>query len=426
MTVKPKVAALNCPNCGAPLVIRGFAHTLTVVCANCLSVLDAKDPNFAILQKAETRRRVEPRIPLGTRGTWRGAPYEVIGFQVRTITDDGVEYSWSEYLLFNPYRGFRYLTEYQGHWNDVTTLRMIPEIAHGRRPTARVLGETYRHFQSASAETTFVLGEFPWQVRVGERVNTADFVAPPRMLSSEATDNEVVWSLGEYVSGQALWTAFKLPGRPPVPAGVYANQPSPYKGTSAGIWRLCLLLLILLMAVGLATAVLSRREQVFEQAYSFAPNTTQEASFVTPEFELKGRPANVEVAIKTDLENNWAYLSFALINSDTGQAFDFARELSYYAGTDSDGAWSEGDRNDEVLIPSVPAGRYYLRVEPEMDPAAAGVRYEIALRRDVPALSFIWLAAGLLLVPPVIRTFRSLAFEQKRWSESDYSSGGGS
>ncbi len=31
---------------------------------------------------------------------------------------EGVAYSWHEYVLFNPYKGFRYLTEYDGHWND--------------------------------------------------------------------------------------------------------------------------------------------------------------------------------------------------------------------------------------------------------------------------------------------------------------------
>jgi len=36
--------------------------------------------------------------------------WEVIGFQVRTIRVQGIDYSWGEYLLFNPYEGFRYLT----------------------------------------------------------------------------------------------------------------------------------------------------------------------------------------------------------------------------------------------------------------------------------------------------------------------------
>jgi hypothetical protein len=72
------------------------------------------------------------------------------------------------------------------------------------------------------------------------------------------------------------------------------------------------------------------------------------------------------------------------------------------------------------MVPSVPSGHYYLRVEPEMDANAAGVTYSISLRRDVPTWSYFLIAALLLLVPPIFLTFRSTGFEQARWRESDY------
>ena len=60
-----------------------------------------------------------------------------------------------------------------------------------------------------------MLGEFPWQVRVGETIAAKDYIAPPRILSSESTTAETVWSSGEYVSGAEIWQAFQLPGAPP-------------------------------------------------------------------------------------------------------------------------------------------------------------------------------------------------------------------
>src|SRR5262245_46000664 len=163
-----KVKGLNCPNCGGALSVRGFEHTLSVVCPQCLSVLDAKDPNLQVLQQFEGKTRLTLKIPLGTRGQWQGAVHEVIGFQQRTIQVGGESYSWEEYLLFNPYKGFRYLTVYNGHWNDVRTVRALPENpGWGLRPAVRLDGVSYKHFQSANAETTYVLGEFPWQVRRG-------------------------------------------------------------------------------------------------------------------------------------------------------------------------------------------------------------------------------------------------------------------
>ena len=417
----PQVKGLNCPNCGAPLTIRGMSYTLSVVCPNCLSVLDAKDPNLQILQKFEAQVRIQPKIPLGTRGKVRGDTYEAVGFQVRTITVDGVAYSWDEYLLFNPYKGFRYLTEYQGHWNDVTVLRTLPELSTaGTRPKAMFMGETYKHFQTATAETTYVLGEFPWQIHLGEQVTAMDFVSPPRMLSSETTSNETTWSLSEYTPGARVWEMFKLPGKPPAAVGVFANQPSPFKGGPGQVWRMCLLLLAGLFVLAIATLALSARQPVLEGNYSFSPLNTGEASIVTRTFDLKGRTSDVELSIRTNLANNWAYFHFALINAGTGEAYDFGREVSYYSGRDSDGSWTEGGPSDSALVPTVPSGTYYLLIEPETDPKSLPIQYSIELRRDVPAFSYFWIAALLLLIPPIITTFRSLKFESARWSESDY------
>ena len=423
MSAPPQVKALNCSSCGAPLTIRAFQHTLSVVCGNCLSVLDAKDPDLRVLQQFQERQRVAPLIPLGTRGKIRGDLYEVTGFQVRTITVDGVEYSWSEYLLFNPYKGFRYLTEYQGHWNDVITLRNLPETdTSAPRPRARLLGETYQHFQTATAETTFVLGEFPWQVKVGEQVQVMDFISPPRILSRESTEGETTWSLGEYMTAAQVWQTFQLPGEPPVARGVFANQPSPYKGKVGSLWALWGVLTLLVVLVGLVAYTFMGQKEVFRQRYSFSPRAGGEASFVTNVFELKGRPSNVEVKVTTNLSNNWAYFSFALINADTGAAYDFGREVSYYFGYDSDGSWTEGGPSDSAVIPTVPAGRYYLRVEPEMEAGALGMEYELVVRRDVPSLSFLFIAGGLLLIPALWTTVRAVIFSQRRWAESDYAS----
>ena len=105
------------------------------------------------------------------------------------------------------------------------------------------------------------------------------------------------------------------------------------------------------------------REQVFAGSYEFQP-TSIDSSFVTDTFQVT-RDSNLELTISTNLTNNWAYFNFALINSDTGDALDFGREVSYYYGTDSDGRWTEGSAVDVATLSTVTAGTYYLRVEPE-------------------------------------------------------------
>src|SRR6266404_3382210 len=231
---KPQVKGLNCPKCGAAIVLRSFGQAQTVVCASCHCILDAKDPNVAILQQFEAiTHDVKPLIPLGTRGKLRDTDYEDVGFQRRHCKIEGINYYWHEYVLFNPYKGIRYLSEYNGHWNDISICKQLPTSEGG---AARYLGETYKHFQTSDASTDFVLGEFPWQVRVGEQAAVTDYVHPPRVLSSERLDQEVTWSIGEYMYGREVWDAFRLPGAPPEPTGVYENQPSPVTINVAGIW----------------------------------------------------------------------------------------------------------------------------------------------------------------------------------------------
>ena len=419
---KPQVKALNCPGCGARLTVRSFGNAVTIVCDSCHSILDAKDPNLEILERFKVAVDDDrPLIPLGTRGKIRGTDYEVIGFERRTIQVDGIPYSWHEYVLFNPYKGFRYLTEYNGHWNDVSILKALPEVhPYGSAPTVRYLGETYKHFQTAKAGTSFVLGEFPWQVRVGEAAVVTDYVSPPRVLSSEQIGNEVTWSMGEYMTGQDVWKAFRLPGDPPDAVGVYENQPSPMSSDAKNIWVAFAGFLLLLVLMMIGFDMISRDEQVFTGSYRYDSNQHGEASFVTDEFELKGHTSNVEVKTSTDLNNRWIYLNYALINEDTGKALDFGRELSYYYGRDSDGAWTEGSANDSVAVPSVPPGKYYLRVEPEGDPGYGVTYYTITVKRDVPQYTFYGLALLALLVPAVLLTWRTLTFEHLRWAESEH------
>jgi len=417
-----QVKGLNCPNCGGALTVRGFEHTVSVVCPQCLSILDAKDPNLQILQKFKDKTRITLLIPLGSRGIWQGTVYEVIGYQQRTTGEGPETYSWSEYLLFNPYKGFRYFTEYNGHWNDVRTLRALPKpgFGIGAKQRLQYAGTTFTHFSTAQAATTYVLGEFPWQVRRGEKVAAKDYIAPPKILSSESTTAETTWSLGEYVSGEEIWKAFKLQGAAPKPSGVYLNQPSPLVQKSKELWRLGRTFLLVALALLLAGFVLAPNEKVFSDSYHFTSGSRAEASFVTPVFTLKSRATNVEISTRTGLNNNWAYFNYALINDDTGQAYDFGREVSYYSGRDSDGSWTEGSPGDSVTLPNIPPGRYYLRVEPEMDPGVSRLDYSITVRRGVPVQSWFWFVSILLLIPPLFVTFRKFSFERQRWQESDY------
>jgi hypothetical protein len=421
--VVPKVKALQCPNCGGSIELRGYAQSINAVCIQCLSILDTRTPSLQVLQQFQARERRKPVIPLGTRGKLNDTQYEVIGFQVRAIEVDGEVYEWSEYLLLNPYKGYRYLSEYQGHWNDIRTLRALPEETRsGTKKAVGVNGQVYKHFQSANASTVYVMGEFPWQVRVGETALAEDYISPPAVVSAESSNDEVVWSAGIYTPGETIWKAFNLQGRPPHPVGIYANQPSPYKGKVGSVWKLYLLFLGLLFVGMVANAILTGPQRtLFTQRYGFDSRIAGERSFVTPIFQINDN-TDVEVKIDTDLANEWAFFSLALINDDTGVAYDQGKEVSYYYGSDSDGNWSEGGRQGRINFPNIPRGRYYLRVEPEMenDSRPHLVNYTLTVTSGVPSFGWFVLVFFLLPIPAILLSIRAFSFENRRWAESDY------
>jgi hypothetical protein len=246
-------------------------------------------------------------------------------------------------------------------------------------------------------------------------------VHPPRVLSSEKLDNEVTWSIGEYMYGREIWESFKLPGDPPEATGVYENQPSPVAINLTGIWVAFAAFLVFLLALMAGFDMRAKKESVLHETYTYnRAQSKGEASFVTDVFELTGHTSTVEVKTFAPVSNHWIYLNYALINQDTGQAWDFGREVSYYSGYDSDGSWTEGKQNDSVVIPSVPPGHYYLRIEPEVDPALPGIPYTVDVIQDVPVFGIYAIAFFALLVPVIFISFRAYTFERSRWSESDH------
>ncbi|HSU13574.1 DUF4178 domain-containing protein [Longimicrobium sp.] len=415
--VKAAALTVACPNCGGSVTVHAAGLTVSVVCAHCRSVLDARSSAFKVLQTYHARLEHTPKIPLGTPGTLNGRAWEVIGFQVRSIRVEGRDYPWDEYLLFSPRYGFCYLTEYQGHWNRGETIRGVPRtVTAGMRPAAELDGRVFRHFQRAKAETTFVLGEFPWEVRAGDRAKVSDFVAPPYMLSSEETEGETTWTLSEYVPGAAVWKAFGMKGSPPSPRGVYANEPAPATGVR-GKWAAALAMLALLVALAMVHYSAGGGTVGTPHRYGFDPLTPQEqqAQVIGP-LVLGGRTSNVEVDVEAVLNNSWAYFDLSLADS-AGQATQFGKEVSYYQGVEDGERWSEGSPRGSVRVPSVPPGRYWLRVEPQGE---LPYSYEVKVRRDVPMGWMYLVAALLLLLPPGLATLRSGLFETQRWAESDY------
>ncbi len=417
----------RCPSCGAPLQARS-QEILAVGCGTCGAVVDTADQNYRLLSKALGARdeQYTPRLPLGSKGLLEGKPVEVIGFLVRQSRSDGIAYDWREYLLADDgqqKRGtYRWLTEYNGHWNIADVLSN-PPASSGAMELADVNfgGQRFRHYASTpSAEVIQVAGEFTWRVRRGEINRVVDYVAPPLLLSRESSDSDLNWSLGTYVAPEVVGAAFKLPGRMIAPVGIYANQPNPWEETHRRVCGLFWKLAAFAVVIQLFFVFLGGAKLLLRQDFVFSPQMAEE-SVVTREFELRDKARKLAVRNSTSLDNNWIALDLMLVNKATGQAWPVTRELAYYYGRDGGESWSEGSRSDEVVFRDIPPGTYYLTVDPDLAP-----------EKPVPVSDTVEVTSGgagwsnfvilmlVLVIFPIITRLRHAAFESRRWADSDH------
>lgn len=219
---------LTCPHCGGSLDLKAPDQSERVTCPYCNSLLDINAGNLVYLRTLK-KQKVEPLIPLGSVGKLRGREFTTIGFLRRAVNFDGRDYYWTEYLLYHPQDGFFWLVNSDSHWSFVESVPRGEIQASGTALVFR--GERYQLFQRAMASVRNVQGEFYWKVEVGETVETADYICPPRMLSVETTgvmreSQEVNVSLGTYVSRAEICEAFQLPALSPG-FGVAPNEPNP-------------------------------------------------------------------------------------------------------------------------------------------------------------------------------------------------------
>jgi ribosomal protein S27E len=418
-----KATAFNCPHCAAPLTVHSPAIE-SIGCVSCGSIIGVEHEGVRLLAKAAQQMKIVPWLPLGSTGTLNGVEWEVIGFLRRSTRSGGVDYAWSEYLLFNTEAGFAWLTEYDGHWNFARTLSKPPSVARGQTSFWHQR-ELFKRFSSGMAEVIYVEGEFYWRVAVGESCLVEDYICPPRMLSRELTDKEVTWSEGEYLEPGALCAAFGITAPPPKRLGVYANQPNPLAERHRAVWQLFWPLVLVATCVQLVFVFFVSSQAVLKQSVVLSA-LNEEAALTTQEFVLPEQVRSLRVTHSTDVDNNWVGLNTTLVEKNTGEAYQGAQEISYYSGSEGGESWSEGSRDDAIAFRNVPAGTYYLNVEYELggdrnlNPRVVDT-IEV-IRNPVPWSNYV-LVILFLLAFPLFSRWRRNAFEAERWNESDLGGG---
>jgi hypothetical protein len=361
----------------------------------------------------------KPLLELGSKNKFRGETWQVLGFMVRS--DASGEYTWSEYLLFNPYQGFRWLTEAQGHWNFLHMTRHRPTSALGT--TISWGGHRYRLFLKGQARVKFVLGEFYWRVKVGDVVNVRDYIAPPDILSCEDDDVEEIWSAGTYVEPEDVEKAFRPLGPMPARIGVAPNQPSRYLEQRRSYLKHWGFFAAVLIVLHILMNLMKQEQTIFETVF-MRDGKVPVQLLRSESFEIDRDRSNVKIRMHAPMENGWQNLRFTMVGVDgqAGAPIEFGRMLYRYE------SWSEGNEahtSDEVFLKRLEKGRYRLDINSEVGWVNPGIltKQDVPLRLtvidDVKVISPLVLCLVLVSLYPLWFLLSDWRFEAKRWSESD-------
>lgn len=178
------------------------------------------------LQPRKGRRRLVPApnvsrpksvttwLDVGDEGELHGR-FRVAGIVARSMKVDGERWSWVEYFLDSAEDGFRWLSESDGHWSFVSSID-----AHRAEKEL----PKYKRLSSGTARVDWAAGELPWKVEIGETVAVEDWLQAPNILSREATEGEINWSVAQYVPPSGIASAFGKRSLPK-PVGRALHQP---------------------------------------------------------------------------------------------------------------------------------------------------------------------------------------------------------
>ncbi len=419
----PEGLSLSCGNCGAPVTLRVPDQTVRVVCEACHALLEHESGALRLLEILK-RHGAKPPIPLGRKGTLRGAEVVVVGWIEWRSLDD----SWEDLLLYNPETtDFSWLVLGDGHW-ALSTPISAGDVTAGAAPVHR--GKAYRRFSSGTAEVDEVLGELYWKVAVGDSTEAVDYIAPPEGLSCERSDGEVNWSHLTYLQPGEVAEAF---GEPDIAKGrrigVGALQPWPYEDLWRGIWRwgfgaIAAAFVLAFVFVSrsdnivvrqsLTPAELSAQDPTIEPNEA-VPNEGKVHTFLSEPFVLSGNRA-LEVRIEAEVSNSWAYVEGGIVEEETGETSLFGLETAYYYGVEDGEGWSEGNRSATADLPAPRRGSYVLRADVHWDPTHEPPAVHIQVREGgLSGYQFLLLLA--VIGAPLLLGLHKLHIEKKRWEK---------
>ncbi len=430
-----QVRSVNCTGCGAPFELMTGAQSRTYACQYCGSRMDSSQPQVVALgDMVERARELAERslLPLGSELRLPEGLFRLIGYVESSTTVEGVVYPWTEFLLYNRWHGYRWLSLSNGHFTLFSPLAGVPLSSSGEpvglpsRESLSCQGQTFRHFQASQVTTGRVVGEFYWRLRSGDTSHSWDYVAPPYLLSASQADTDITWSVGRYLTREERQSIHPALGPLRDSWSQAPHQPNPYRPERySKIAGIALAVSLLLLISG---ALLPKERLLWEGAGVPLTRTGMVAEQTLPSVQ-----GNLRLEVSASkLPEGYLELK-AEIASPGGPTSSDATALV------KEGRFSRAE--GEMYFGPFAPGAALLKLTPTFGPASAYLPPLRASKGGAPKagdpvrcvldlklyqmqpgspIGSLFLVLLLLSVPPGLAMMSRNEFEKRRWLESDH------
>ena len=190
---------VSCPSCGASVDFKSAASILAV-CEYCHSTLVRHDINVENIGKMAELKLDGSPLQLGSRGRYRGAPFDVIG-RIQLRFDSGIWNEW--HLVFDDGRS-GWVGEAQGTY-AVSFLTKIAgdvpqfdQLQPGKK--VQLKGQWFEVINLDSARCIAGEGELPFSVGAGYDAPVADLLGEKNAFATlDYSEETPLVFIGEYM-----------------------------------------------------------------------------------------------------------------------------------------------------------------------------------------------------------------------------------
>jgi hypothetical protein len=351
-------------------------------------------------------------IAIGQSGTLNGEACTVIGVMIKKAY---TSHYWAEYILEDAVGGNVYLSESEGHW---ILLKKIPDSYDvDRHPrTLQYEDQVMNLYDYTDTELVLAKGFFNFELPK-KKIHLVEYIQPPHIISIEKADGEETTYYGEHIPAKAIAKAFPLYSMP-VKSGVGVVQPF-----SIDVRKMAIIFSSIAVLIFTSHWIIysgQTEQQVLSKQLPFSEFDAKE--FISPSFELKGGSAPLTVQVHSEVDNSWANVQVALVNEQTSEEVYASKDVEYYHGYTDGEHWTEGSRGDNFNICGVDSGKYHLVLTPQKAPEdLSNSAVSVNVTWNQPSMRNAWFMVIAMGIIAAGMYFLRVHYEQKRWSDSDFS-----